>query len=372
MQQRQAHSRLHLLAASERLQLRLFGDFELHYGTLPSQPLPKKARALFAYLAMHPDRSIPREQLATLLWGDSQDKQARRSLRGCLMAIRTALGSKMSTALAGEGATVRLDPEQVEIDVRRFEVLSRSATVGALRAASELYRDEFLFGIQIASEPFAEWLALERRRLASLMSDVGYRLATTLAQADDINEAITAAKRLTTIDPLREDAHRLLIRLLAVAGQRGPALKQYAYCADLLRRELGVAPERDTTNLADAIRHGHMSGARFVDVKTSEAPVMITPALSPEIPDKLSIAVIPFSISAMTPAKTILPMASPKNSRQRLAAYPGFSWLGAAQPRLIEEARSIFAGPVANWGSAISFAAASAGTTTVCVLSHSY
>src|SRR6185437_12889374 len=278
MQQREAHSRLHFPAAGEGLQLRLLGDFELCYRTHSSPPLPKKARALLAYLAMHPGRPILREQLATLLWGDSGDEQARRSLRECLMAIRTALGPAASAAFAGEGAAIRLDPEQAETDVQRFEALSRSATVGDLQAASELYRDEFLCDVQVASEPFAEWMSLERRRLSAIMSDVLHRLATARAESGNNETAIEAARRLTEFDSLREDGHCLLIRLLAEAGRRNAALKQYALCADLLRRELGVAPERDTTDLAEAIRRGRTSGAHFADGKISEAPVIVAPA----------------------------------------------------------------------------------------------
>ena len=294
MQQRETHSQLHLLAAGKRLQLRLLGDFELRHGIRPPQPLPKKARALLAYLAMHPGRSILREQLATLLWGNSRTEQARRSLRECLMAVRAALGPTAS-ALGAEGMAVRLDPEQVEIDVRRFEALSRSTTVGDLQAASELYRDEFLCDVQVASEPFAEWTSLERRRLSAIMSDVLHRLATARAESGNGETAIEAARRLTEFDSLREDGHRLLIRLLAEAGRRNAALKQYALCADLLRRELGVAPERDTADLAEAIRRGRTSGSHFSDGKISEAPAIVAPVLPPGISNKISIAVFPFS-----------------------------------------------------------------------------
>ena len=295
MQQREAHSPSPLPAAGDKLQLRLLGDFELHCATRRSQPLPKKARALLAYLAMHLGRPILREQLATLLWGDSGNEQARRSLRECLMVIRTALGPATCAALAGEGAAVRLDPEQVETDVQRFESLSRFATVGDLRAASELYRDEFLCDVQVASELFAEWLERERRRLASLMSDVVYRLAIALVNAGDIGDATTAAKRLTDIDPLREDGHRLLIRLLATAGQRTAALKQYVHLADLLRRELGVAPEKKTAELADAIRQGRVSNASAIDDKSNQSPIASAPDIPSGMPNKTSIAVIPFS-----------------------------------------------------------------------------
>ncbi|MGH6789923.1 MAG: BTAD domain-containing putative transcriptional regulator [Pseudolabrys sp.] len=303
MQQREAKSRSPWPATCDRLRLRLLGDFELHCATRRRRPLPKKARALLAYLAMHPGRSIPREQLATLLWGDSRDEQARRSLRECLMAIRTALGPAASAAFAGEGAAIRLDPEQTETDVQRFEALSRSATVGDLQAASELYRDEFLCDIQVASEPFAEWVSLERRRLSAIMSNVLHRLATARAESRNSETAIEAARRLTEFDPLREDGHRLLIRLLAEAGRRDAALKQYALCADLLRRELGVAPEPATAAFAESIRKGEVVGPAAPKITERSKPrADDTSRLegrgakpSAYLPNKTSIAVLPFA-----------------------------------------------------------------------------
>lgn len=64
-------------------------------------------------------------------------------------------------------------------------------------------------------------MLVERRRLAALMSNLLYRLAGARAHAGDIDGAIEAAKRLTAFYSLREDGHRLLVRLLAQLGQRG-------------------------------------------------------------------------------------------------------------------------------------------------------
>jgi len=220
--------------------------------------LPKKAQGLLAYLAMHPARPIPRERLAALLWHESGTEQARRSLREGLMALRAALGPA-AAAIGAEAGSVQLAASShIAIDVREFERLSRSSSVQELEAARALYRDEFLLGLHVTSEPFLEWLSAERRRLSSAMSDLLYRLAQAHAQAGDIDAAIGAADRLTAFDPLREDGHRMLMQLLGAAGRRSEALKHYAICADLLRRELGVSPDRATAELAESIREGAM------------------------------------------------------------------------------------------------------------------
>ncbi len=186
----------------------------------------------------------------------------------------------------------------------KFVQLANAQEPADLEAAAALYRGELLTGLDIASEPFAEWLAAERRRLASLQSEILYRLANVQAEAGARERAIETAQRLTTFDPLREDGHRLLIRLLASAGRRSDALKQYALCADTLRRELGIAAEPATSELAETIRQGRAevdgSHASAALAGRPRVPDPVRPAelgreMPPSVPDKTLIAVLPFA-----------------------------------------------------------------------------
>lgn len=278
--------------------LSLLGPFSASFGSVEMPALPKKAQALLAYVALHEGRPIPREQLAALLWPENGNEQARRSLRDCLMTLRSALGSPGATWLATEGGSVGFPATGgVIIDVRQFETLAHSTAAADLETAVALYRDEFVHGLHVNAEPFAEWMLVERRRLAALMSDLLCRLSTARAHAGDIDGAIETAERLTTVDPLREDGHRLLMRLLAQAGQRSAALKQYVLCSDILRRELGVAPETATTELATGLRENGLRDLSVTDPKASGLPkVARADAVSASsVPNKTSIAVIPFA-----------------------------------------------------------------------------
>src|SRR5215468_10799071 len=79
---------------SSTLKLRLLGAFAIEASAeRPAAPAirSRKARALLAYLAMKPDWRAGREELATLLWGDTPDAQARHSLRQCLLSLRQDL-----------------------------------------------------------------------------------------------------------------------------------------------------------------------------------------------------------------------------------------------------------------------------------------
>src|SRR5439155_10236578 len=100
--------------------------------------------------------------------------------------------------------------------------------------------------------PFQEWLAAERDRALGLVCDVLQRL-TAAAEPGESEAAIQSGRRLVALDPLSEYGQRALMRAYARAGRRGEALRQYKGCAEILKRELGVAPDAETQALAAEI-----------------------------------------------------------------------------------------------------------------------
>ena len=289
--------------SADRLAVDLLGPFALRLQDGRALRLPKKAQGLLAFLVLQQGRSVPREQLATLLWGNSATEQARQSLRQCLATLRAALGPELSAAVSADTTTVLLSPsDRWTTDIAAFETACRSASSADLERAAALYRDEFLIGLQIPVEPFTDWLTVQRQRLALLHFDALHRLALAHAQAGGLENAITVANRMAAIDPMREDAHRLLMRLLAWSGNRGGAVRQYERCHEILRSELGIAPDAETEQLAQALRSGaeiaREPAERCAPKPTDEPATSVGPsalALSPPIPDKPSIVVLPFA-----------------------------------------------------------------------------
>jgi DNA-binding SARP family transcriptional activator/TolB-like protein len=212
---------------------------------------PRKARALLAYLAAQGGRAISRERLADLLWPYQGTDQARHSLRNCLLELRKAMGQGAEIHLATDFSSCRVQGVQVDID--RFESLARSPQTDDLKAAADLYRGEFLADFIVDSEPFQEWLTAERERTLDLVCGVLQRLSTRQHAVSDHDAAIQAARRLVALDQLSEIGHRALIRAYIRAGRRPEALRQYRTCAEILKRELDVAPDAETQALAREI-----------------------------------------------------------------------------------------------------------------------
>jgi DNA-binding SARP family transcriptional activator/TolB-like protein len=252
----------------------LLGPPVIEIGDRRLGKVPRKARALLAYLAVQGGRPVSRERLADLLWPYQGSDQARHSLRNCLLELRKALAPAAGHHLAAEFANCRL--QDVDVDTERFERLSRSPQRAELFTAAELYRGEFLADFVIDSEPFQEWLAAERDRTLDLICGVLQRLTALQDEAGEHDAAIRSARRLASLDSLSEIGQRALMRSYAHAGRRPEALRQYRICAEILKRELGVAPDAETQALANEIAHpggaGEIAtGGRNLD-RAPEAP----------------------------------------------------------------------------------------------------
>jgi TolB-like protein/DNA-binding SARP family transcriptional activator len=217
----------------------------------------KKHRALLAYLAMHPEKHVSREHLASLLWCDCSDALARHSLRQCLARLRRELPTSTAEWLVLDRDSVRLRTHAFAVDALEFSALADAGGAAALERAVDLYRGPFLAEFCVDAEPFDDWVRAERSRLETLAAD----LFTTWAEHSDAlgdgTGAIKAVERLVTIDPLREDWQRRLLRLYARYRSIEAAAAHARALIALLRKELDVAPMPATTTLvADILRGG--------------------------------------------------------------------------------------------------------------------
>src|SRR5580704_9444812 len=149
------------------LAISILGPLVIESGDCRLGKVPKKARALLAFLAAQVGQPVTRERLADLLWPYQGSEQARHSLRNCLLELRKALGPSGAGYLVADFANCRI--QDVVVDLDRFERLSRSQNRAELQAAADLYRGEFLADFHIDSEPFQEWLAAERDRALALV-----------------------------------------------------------------------------------------------------------------------------------------------------------------------------------------------------------
>ena len=243
-----------------RLRITLLGSVGVSIdGEAGELRLTRRAISLLSYLVLHRDRRFTREVLTAVFWGDHDERHARRCLNTALWRLRRVLeprtgasGRWLRTNVAGE---IGFTPdEDCAIDVDRFERLVRGplakpahtlrpAEIAGLEEAVAVYAGDLLEGF------YDDWILAERERLRRAYGEALTQLVRYHAEAAHPEASLDFARRLLAVDPLREEAHRAVIRGHAAIGQRELALKQYAACRAILAGELGVTPSPETEEL---------------------------------------------------------------------------------------------------------------------------
>ena len=233
--------------------LTLFGGFNFTSAAdAPVSISAKKAKALLAYLALHPNKALQRETLAELLWADCNSSQAKQSLRQTLSALRKVF-DKDESIIDADQQTVFLHKDSLEIDVLNFDDLCNQKDEASLQKALELYQGELLEGLYTRSQGFDDWLEMERSQRREKVLQIMDVLLEKAQSENQLEQVIRLGIKMTALDPLRESAHRVLMDAYNKQGRRHAALKQYRLCQQLLRDDLSIAPEEATQALYQAI-----------------------------------------------------------------------------------------------------------------------
>ena len=225
-----------------RLKVDLLGRLDARTADDRHIRLPgRHAQALFALLVLaHRPRS--REAIAADLWPDA-DGTSAGSLRQALWLVRQALAE----AGFGPGEVLDIDTDtvgirldaRIDLDVTAFEACLADDPCGA-EAAIGLYHGDLLEGLG------HECFAAERERLSDRYEDALAIVADRRLAAGDPVGARQAADRLLERDPLREEAHAVLIAVHGLIGSRSQVIRQYRRLGGVLARELGERPLPDT------------------------------------------------------------------------------------------------------------------------------
>ena len=249
-----------------RLTITLFGAVRVLLDGQPVALATDKGLALLIYLAVEAKRPFRREILATLLWPDQPQEKALQNLRQALSNLRRTLNDHDDGAafLLVDRHTVQFNAASDHwLDVALFTQLAETCRHHAHRhlsnclpclrrceALADLFQGDFLSQFFLSdSASFEEWTLLTRETLRRQAVVALSHLAIYQTRRGDYETAQELVQRQVVLEPWREEAHRDLIRLLTLAGQRSAALRQYKLCRDTLAAELSVPPADETEAL---------------------------------------------------------------------------------------------------------------------------
>jgi DNA-binding SARP family transcriptional activator len=189
--------------------------------------LPAADALMLAWLAL--EGPTPRERLAELLWPDKDPPSGRNALRQRLFRLRRTGGH----ALVNGSTVLELHPET------QHDLEGASTVLGTMQP-------------RLGSEVDA-WLDAQRtRRQAGIRRSLEARI-DALEASGDFAHALPLALTLLQAHPHSEDAHRRVIRLHYLRGDRASALLAFDRCEHVLKHEVGASPSLETLELLATI-----------------------------------------------------------------------------------------------------------------------
>ena len=233
------------------IRVRLLGPIQIERdGTVvPGLECYPKKMIFLGYLATQPqERFITRDQLISLFWAESAEKQARHALSQMLHSLRQTLGPD---AIEARGAQLlRLNPAS-NVDVRDFE---KAVAKNDHISASACYRGELLQDVIISNDPeLSDWVDRERQRFRVRAARSLWQAAFCTLERNELEAALRAAKKAIECDPASEsECYQFASRSLVV-NRPEIAADILSHFAFYLKHTLDEMPTVEFTKLAETV-----------------------------------------------------------------------------------------------------------------------
>jgi len=223
----------------------------------------RKPALLIKLLALQPHHQLHREQAIEILWPDSDPESAINNLHKVIHQSRLALEPALKSAanshfILTQGQKVLLRaPGKLWIDVNEFEQRAAAALGGS---DVEAYGEALAFykGDLLVEDLYEDWVGERRERLRIQYQHLLSNLASLHERRGEHPRSIERLKELVASDSTNEEAHRELMRLYALTGNKHQALRQYQLCCETLQKEIDAAPEPATRVLREQIISGQL------------------------------------------------------------------------------------------------------------------
>jgi DNA-binding SARP family transcriptional activator len=208
---------------------------------------------LLAFLALRGQRE--RSFIAGTLWPDCSEAQAHANLRATLSRLRRrdhvdiVDASRASLRLR---TTVKVDVHDL---IRTASGVLSGTPYSWWTAVRQLTGDQLLLGW------YDDWVLHHREQMRQLCLHGLESIADDQHKQGHYSAAVQAGLASIAIEPLRESAHRQVIRAHLAAGNRGEAIRQYESLRRLLLTEMGAEPSDEAVDLfSDPVRRSNTAG----------------------------------------------------------------------------------------------------------------
>ena len=269
------------------IKVSFFGKFNLAYGEKGAYAIrARKVQELFVYLIMFRNHPQPRESLSEVLWADQSVPKSRKNLRQTLWHLQSVLKKTQNSSgleIFVDDGWVHIDfPTDFWLDIAEFEQIFdlvnqkrvRDLSVEdfkAMQYAVDLYKGDLLEGW------YQDWCIFERERFQMMYLMLLDKLVQYCEVHNEYDAGLSYGWQILRQDHAYERAHRQMMRLYSMSGNRTQALHQYQRCVDALRNELGVEPSAGTKQLYEQIQSDTFMPTLFALKRVDSNKVEVAP-----------------------------------------------------------------------------------------------
>jgi DNA-binding SARP family transcriptional activator len=196
--------------------------------------VPMSGQRVLAFLALH-ERPLQRPFVAGSLWLDLPEARAAASLRSALWRLHRRVPHVVDVS----AHQLALGAE-VNVDLRAAEAAARCVLDEPRPLALDV--DPTTLAGDLLPDWYESWILVAREAHRQLRIRALEKLGEHLLGAGRLDEALELSLAAVAADPLRESAHRAVIRVHVEEGNVGEAIRQYRVFRRLLRDELGLEP----------------------------------------------------------------------------------------------------------------------------------
>jgi len=210
------------------------------------------AREMFFVFLAHPE-GLTKEQVGLCMWPDASMDELDIRFKNTLYRLRSAIGKHV--ILLSDGS-YRFNPIlDYAYDVEIFTTALQRAQetddvhqkIKHLSHAIQQYKGEYLPEID------AFWAIPDREKYRQMNIDALIQLATQYYEKGVYKSALKYCKQAIEEDIVREDAHRLAMRIHAETGNKVEVIRQFEACRNELMERYHVSPSEQTQELYETL-----------------------------------------------------------------------------------------------------------------------
>jgi SARP family transcriptional regulator, regulator of embCAB operon len=231
------------------LQISVFGPLTIRRGgnELTAKDLGgPKPRQVLEILLLSFGSAVSKTRIMDLLWDGNHPAVALPTLESYVSVLRRHLqpGAGRTGPLRTVTGGYAIDRSLVELDLDRFETLTKAATQAEPREALAFLTE----ALGLASAPLLgdellpAWAEEERALHAAQVNLARVLAAETALTVGEPRKAISFAGAAVKEDPLNERGWAALVLGLECNGENTEALRAFDRCRRVMNEELGCAP----------------------------------------------------------------------------------------------------------------------------------